>query len=412
MAELQRMKQLMELWVETFDAFCVSSHLLSEQWKNFYFCSPYISTSMSPSPFRDVAAEMDRIFTNIQMVVQPAVKDSFTTRCLHPVISILSLVPPINERLLLRKNLLSDYDALKAKMQKKAVTTSGGSDAFSKRMEKFDELTAKLNMVHGEICTNLDEFEQARPVTLGPELASFIGCFHSFASFLHSSSSSVLPCIPQAASTINSISVTAMDMTLRPVRNRYSMRTTKIPDGYMVPRENIKRVEPLSSRPACAGGTYGGYGQLASCHELAKDLCIKEEESGFSESDNDISSTLCAAPEVSITPSRSSRLDDATASYTPTNLTTVSGNESDGLLAANSGGIGVDSECESDNLRSKSDEISVPGAFASNDGSGIRSNLEAMVIAAPELPPRSPVPPPKPPRQRTNQVVSDLTLSD
>eukprot|EP00975_Prorocentrum_lima_P029536 6201182-Prorocentrum_lima.AAC.1 len=89
---------------------------------------------------------MDRIFTNIQMVVQPAVKESFTTRCLHPVISILSLVPPINERLLLRKNLLSDYDTLKAKMQKKAVTNSGGSDAFSKKMEKFDELTAKLNM--------------------------------------------------------------------------------------------------------------------------------------------------------------------------------------------------------------------------------------------------------------------------
>eukprot|EP00981_Chlorochromonas_danica_P010579 scaffold3290_cov165-Ochromonas_danica.AAC.22 len=368
---------------------------------------------MSPSPFREVAAEMDRIFTNIQMVVQPAVKESFTTRCLHPVISILSLVPPINERLLLRKNLLSDYDTLKAKMQKKAVTNSGGSDAFSKKMEKFDELTAKLNMVHGEICTNLDEFELARPVTLGPELASFIGCFHSFASFLHSSSSSVLPCIPQAASTINSISVTAMDMTLRPVRNRYSMRTTKIPDGYMVPRENIKRVEPLLSRPACAGGTYGGYGQLASCHELAKDLCIKEEESGFIESDNDISSTSFVTPEVPITPSRTSRRYNAAISSTPVDLAAVSGNEeNEPVLAANSGGIGIDSECESDNLRSKSDEIDSARALASSDESGKPSSLDAMGIAAPELPPRSPVPPPKPPRQRSYQVASDLTQSD
>ncbi|RYH32309.1 hypothetical protein EON65_00825 [archaeon] len=259
-ADLQRMRQLMELWMESFDAFCTSSQLLSEGWKSFYVHSPYPMHANNSSPFADVAEEMDRVFSSFHHVIQPAVKETFSERCMQPLLGILALVPQINEKLQQRKTLLLDYDAYKAKMQKKVGRDSVVLES-SRKTEKFDESTLKLRAVQEEICSNFAEFEAARPVTLGPELAAFVGCLHSVSSTLSSSTAMILPSIPQASSSIHKISALSAEHSVNYMKKMpgVTSRLLKAPDGFHSPRAGQVRTEPVTSRSEFAGGGFGGY---------------------------------------------------------------------------------------------------------------------------------------------------------
>lgn len=269
----------MELWMESLEAFCASSHMLSEQWKHFHTHSPYAAAdATSQSPFGDVSVEMDRILTNLHQVVQPAIKETFTNRCLQPVLAILSLVPPIQDRLQQRKALLLDYDAHKAKIQKKMAAAGGSVEPSARRTEKFDETTLRLRTVQAELQANLAEFELARPVTLGPELAAFTGCIHSFASSLSTSSSQLLPCIPQAASSLARISHVVAELGLNPPRNRYSTKLLKVPDGFSTPRTSLKVLDPVVSRAEAAGGSYGGYSPTGSTTMTSAQISVDSED--------------------------------------------------------------------------------------------------------------------------------------
>lgn len=265
MNELQKLKQSMEVWLESFEVFCTSTQILSETWKTFHNRSPYKLSSPTDkiSPFQDVSAEVDKVMTDIHLHLQPAIHDIFKNRCLKPVTFILSLVPGIHEQIQQRKLLLLDFDSYKSKIQKEhAAGRDSSHPNVARKAVKLDESAKKLHALQTTLSKTLDEFEIARPLTLGPELAAYVACMHSFSSSMYNSTSSLLPVIPQAVSTLAILDsqVTASKIYTDKLT---SMRGTGL--AQKVPLNTSKRilttVEPISVRPMVMGGIVGGYGE-------------------------------------------------------------------------------------------------------------------------------------------------------
>ncbi len=160
--------------------FCTSTQILSESWKTFHNRSPYRLAAGEPiSPFQEVSAEVDKVMTDIHLHLQPAIHDIFKNRCLKPVTFILSLVPSIHEQIQQRKLLLLDFDSYKTKIQKEhAAGRDSSHPNVARKAVKLDESAKKLHSLQTTLSKTLDEFEIARPMTLGPELALSLACIH------------------------------------------------------------------------------------------------------------------------------------------------------------------------------------------------------------------------------------------
>jgi hypothetical protein len=262
--ELSKMKELMEIWLDSFDSFCRATSLLSEGFKQFHSTSPYATNNAldqvdrdhdadSPNkfPFATAARSLDEISLCIDERIRPAVISVFHNRCIKPVSSILSMVPGLQESHQIRKSLLSEFDSYRLKMEKEfAVGRDSSHPNVMRKAAKLDESAKKLHSVQSNLFQKFYEFEVARSQTLGPEMGVFAACMHSFSSTLHSELSELVSFIPQSASTLASLD--AMKLS--------SVNSTKL----QVRANNIPKVgvDVISARPISAGGCVGGYGTV------------------------------------------------------------------------------------------------------------------------------------------------------
>lgn len=262
--ELSKMKELMEIWLDSFDSFCRATSLLSEGFKQFHSASPYASNSSldhsdrdhdsdssGKFPFATAARSLDEISLCIDERIRPAVITVFHNRCIKPVSSILSMVPGLQESHQMRKSLLSEFDSYRMKMEKEfAVGRDSSHPNVMRKAAKLDESAKKLHSVQSSLFQKFYEFEVARSQTLGPEMGVFAACMHSFSATLHSELSEVISFIPQSASTLASLDA----MKIPSINStRLQARTGNLPKGG---------VDVVSARPISAGGCVGGYGTV------------------------------------------------------------------------------------------------------------------------------------------------------
>jgi hypothetical protein len=273
--ELQKIQQLMEIWVESFDAFCLSTNALIETWNAYYSHTPYLANAHQPPPaYRDVSSELNQLFTTVQKHVQPTVHETFTNRCLKPVVGILSFVPELHDQLQQRKNYLSDFDTYKNKIQKEhAAGRDNSHPNVMKKAAKLDESAKKLHELQTTINNTLQEFEHARTQTLGPELAAFVACCHTFAATIHNSTSRILPLIPQATS-----SLAALD---------YSSISNELKLHTPVPKTEKKPIAPIYERPDSMGGKAGGYGYTSQIPDANSQFDLKRLRSTSNDNQTD-----------------------------------------------------------------------------------------------------------------------------
>ena len=282
--QLNKMKAAMELWLEAFDLYCAATSNLSEVFDKFVSDSPY---SSQHQPYAEVAESFSKMQVNMNHIVRPSVRDVFVHRCLKPTIAILSLVPEINAKVQERKTVLLDFDSYRAKVQKEhAAGRDSSHPQVMKKALKLDESAKKLFSLQTEICASFDEFETARPILMGPELAAFIGCLHHFNSFSTGLTGALLSSIPQSFSTLYMLEATVSQAASAGlfVANTPRSRRNQPPDAAVVKVGSTKTgnrgtlgsaagsqlvppappVEPVLQRSEVAGGGYGGYGSFAA----------------------------------------------------------------------------------------------------------------------------------------------------
>ena len=308
MAELHRVKESMELWLETFDMFCSSSHMLGGVFKNFF--SMGTSGTTKNSTYLYTATAFEEILKDLKNIIQPSVKELFINRCLKPLLSILALVPPINEQILSRKTMLLDFDSFRAKLEKEIAAGRDASHPSSnKNLAKLDESSKRLWEAQLNIYALFDEFENAKGIMLGAEFTAFLGCFYHHSSATSDLVGLLLPALPQVCSSLaildsklqifsgNNAQQTASAVlleTLAPRKSESSSSLDQKPDGESdsvdIPSDEqfsaaansnlflqlpsarfIAKLEkeqalnplpPIVRRTEILGGAYGGYGVM------------------------------------------------------------------------------------------------------------------------------------------------------
>lgn len=282
----------MELWLDCFDAFCFSSQILTETLKNYHVHSPYENQPIyngsddiphRESPYKGVAMELDRCVTDIHCNLRPAITGLFKERCLRPVEYMLSLAPDIIEKVQQRKLSLLDFDAHKSKMEKEhAAGRDNSHPSVSKKIQKFNESAIKLETLQKSIEKSMKEFQIARPVTLGPELASFTACMYCFSSTMSNSVVGVLPEIPQAISSMAMIDNRFAEEKIRFEKERGSIHYDLHHHRLSTLSEKVistKVIDPITIRSSAMGGSYGGYGEVPSSSLMTKGVGLESDAS-------------------------------------------------------------------------------------------------------------------------------------
>lgn len=259
--ELNKILQLMEIWQESFEHFNAISVALSDAIRVYHAPqtkSPNTfndNTIQTESPYLQSANILNNVLINAQECLVPAVRDVFTAKCVKPVLSILATVQPVQDELQQRKSLLLDFDSYRVKLEKEVQAGRDSSHPqVVKKAAKLDDSAKKLHQVQSSICHTFLEFESARYHALGPELASFLGCLHSYSAYLHSSLSDILPMLPQSASTI-----AAVDSRRFNILSRSPLDIQRVDVNVIGRRVSV---EPVYARTSYEGGRTGGYGQL------------------------------------------------------------------------------------------------------------------------------------------------------
>lgn len=276
--ELNKISQLMEIWQESFEHFNAVSVALSEAIRVYHSpptkpVSAYSDPIPTESPYLQSANILNNVLINAQECLVPAVRDVFSAKCVKPVFAILSTVQPVQDELTQRKSLLLDFDSYRIKLEKEV---QAGRDSTHpqvvKKAAKLDESAKKLHQVQSSICHTFFEFESARYHALGPELASFLGCLHSYSAYLHSSLSDILPMLPQSASTIAAIDSRRFNISSS--RSQVDVGSKRVV------------VEPVYARKNYEGGRTGGYDQLLT--EQQEDVEQLQSPSGYTSATNSI----------------------------------------------------------------------------------------------------------------------------
>eukprot|EP01036_Dinobryon_divergens_P027453 gene27453-36229_t len=201
-SELYRVKESMDLWMETFDMFCSSSHMLGKVFKNYF--SINTATKTTNSPYLNVSTAFEEVLKDIKDLVQPSIKEVFLNRCYKPLLAILALVPPINEQIVARKTMLLDFDSFRAKLEKEIAAGRDSSHPSSiKNLNKLDESSKRLWEVQQNIYSLFDEFEGAKGIMLGAEFTSFLGCYYHNYFCTSDLVERLLPSLPQVGSTLS-----------------------------------------------------------------------------------------------------------------------------------------------------------------------------------------------------------------
>jgi len=183
--------------------------MLGSVFKNFFSLNFNVSGKIqeqipNTSPYFHVSSAFEEILRDIKQIIQPAIRETFLNRCLKPLLSILALVPPINEHIYARKTMLLDFDSFRAKLEKEIAAGRDASHPSSaKNLSKLDESSKRLFEVQQTIYALFDEFEAAKGVMLGAEFTSFMACYYHHYSSSTDIVSRLLPLLPQVSSTLS-----------------------------------------------------------------------------------------------------------------------------------------------------------------------------------------------------------------
>jgi len=254
--DLQKVKDVLELWVESLDAFAATTALAANCFKQFFCESPYPDQT---SPYKGSASCFQEAVDKLHGTVIPTVRQLFVSRCLQPITAIIALVHPLNIQLSERKQLLLDFDSYKARIQ---VHHESGRDSLHpkviKTALKLDEVAKQLYALQLNILACFQEYEKARIETFGPEFASFVACLFHMSSFSADLVGCVVPTLPQAASSLFILesNIPQNFLELNSGSLLASVGTDDPDDG-----DFIRRLSPalVLSRSEFAGGSHGGY---------------------------------------------------------------------------------------------------------------------------------------------------------
>jgi hypothetical protein len=251
------MKELMEIWIESFEAFSQATAVLTDAWHTFHCQSPY-RTQQEESPFLGVSTKLNGILLTVDEKIRPVVQATFNDKCIKPINSLLTLAQPMNDSLQQRKTLLAEFDSLRMKIEKEARDSHHPN--VERKKQKLEESAKKLGGVQTYVYSTFREFELARSHTLGPELAVFISCIYSFSASLHNSLSELIPLVPQCGVTFAHMdSIKVMNLV------EHTSQTTLTHQGSQLglKKNLVRTVEPIFERTAYEGGTIGGYGMIS-----------------------------------------------------------------------------------------------------------------------------------------------------
>lgn len=224
----------MEVWVESFEAFCSSTILLTEAIEQYHHTTANVQANVNDKEIQEsnqtnklASSQASFSISNVNSIIQPAVKKIFIEKCLKPVNNMLSFAPSINEQVQERKTILLDFDSYKAKLQKEQSTTKDPmTPSLIKKLGKLEESSKKLNTLNNNIFQTFEEFEIARPLSLSPSLSVFIGILYSYYSIGFKETMELLPKIPQTA-----VSVAVLDYKynslIHSVREKYQISLKK-----------------------------------------------------------------------------------------------------------------------------------------------------------------------------------------
>lgn len=250
--ELCKMKEAIELWLDSFDTYCAATAVLGNAFREFY--EPCKSLN---HPSKDISMTFHCISTDLNTTVRPPVREVMIHRCLEPVIAILALVPGVEDLFTERKKILSDVEIYRARLHKELATGKDFTNLVVEKLTiKLDELNKLLTEADTKLSTELEKFELARPTMLVQELSTTLASlyhYHTSSSYLYGK---MIPILPQSASTLSILHVTHV-----PVENFNSSQLMNSINDRINAME-LPPFIPEYSRGLEFGGSIGGYGEI------------------------------------------------------------------------------------------------------------------------------------------------------
>lgn len=248
-ADIQRVGQAMQLWMEAYSALSLASSHLAESLSQLH---PNYEINYPLDAACNIYSAVSR---NINDVIKPAVLRSMQDRCIAPINAILALVPEIEDNYEERRKVMLDYDFYKSKIQ--------GDGSSSRVGAKMQEKVKELVRLQELLDVSLNEFEDARHFLLGPEIAAFVGCAYYANAAAASVNAQAVQVLPQSASTITSL---AVQTRLPPVPANVMGSASILEAQLSYQRIKFMKnngvyyvAQPTYARPLVLGGMTGGY---------------------------------------------------------------------------------------------------------------------------------------------------------
>lgn len=107
--DLRRIKDAMELWLDSFDTFITATALIGHSFSVFF----NNTESEKEDTFAQVSQSFAHIGSQLNNSGKPALKELFLERCLKPIQIIIGSTPPILELVKHRHTMLLDFDSFK-----------------------------------------------------------------------------------------------------------------------------------------------------------------------------------------------------------------------------------------------------------------------------------------------------------
>ena len=252
--KLKRVRVAMQLYMDAAGAMSRAESILADAFDSYYKTSLSGGGDDSARPPCHAVAEcFSKTMTDRFAVQRAAINNIMSNRCIKPVTAILSKVAPIQERIKLRKSLLSDRDTSLKSLQRERDGGKPHDDPLVQRHSvRLDEVSLNLGRVISAVDASLADFKQARPYMLAQEMAAVIGCLYYNSTSTIQAVGRLLPLLPQVSSTLCVLNAMGTQK--------------KRPSSLTV--ENLRAVEVQIVRKSIFGGRYGGYGLIDSSSGL------------------------------------------------------------------------------------------------------------------------------------------------
>jgi hypothetical protein len=144
--EVRKIKESLETYLDALATVAASGTVLCDAL-NQYFS---LQSDQQPSTLQDTAHLFSKVTADVSNVIQPALRATVLNRCIRPLNAVLSNISPTIEKIGKRKTLLSDYDSIKAKVQKDTNAPN-----LYKHQMKLEQVSKELTQVQVEILTAL-----------------------------------------------------------------------------------------------------------------------------------------------------------------------------------------------------------------------------------------------------------------